>query len=194
MISKRSRCRPSAPKIIFRADALHEVVSEAEDALIDAGAAVFQRGQMLVIPISVEVPAADNRRTKSPALKPVDVAALRDRLSRYIVFKKYNKQQKSLVAISPPVEVAEILLSRAGEWRLRSIAGIITTPTMRADGSILTEPGYDPATQLFTSPMKIWRSRCRSARRGWRRCVAATRSRNCRPGFRLSAGPTAAWR
>jgi putative DNA primase/helicase len=32
---------------------------------------------------------------------------------------------------------------------LPSIAGVITTPTMRPDGSILSAPGYDPITRLF---------------------------------------------
>jgi hypothetical protein len=29
------------------------------------------------------------------------------------------------------------------------VAGVITTPTLRADGSILSAPGYDPATRLY---------------------------------------------
>ena len=32
---------------------------------------------------------------------------------------------------------------------LPSIAGVITTPTLRPDGSILIEPGYDPDTRLY---------------------------------------------
>jgi phage gp37-like protein len=47
-------------------------------------------------------------------------------------------------------------LARVGEWGFPVVAGIITTPTMRPDGSLLTQPGYDAATRLLLvepSPM-----------------------------------------
>ena len=42
-----------------------------------------------------------------------------------------------------------MLLERYGDWDFRVIAGIISTPTMRPDGTILSQHGYDPATQLL---------------------------------------------
>ena len=78
---------PERPTIDVRADALHEVVTEAEDALIAATAPIFQRGMQLVVPVSMKVMAADERETQSPALKAVDVPALRDHLSRAAVFQ-----------------------------------------------------------------------------------------------------------
>ena len=44
---------------------------------------------------------------------------------------------------------AEIVLSRVGQWRLPTVAGVITTPTIRPDGSILRKPGYDPIAKNF---------------------------------------------
>jgi putative DNA primase/helicase len=41
------------------------------------------------------------------------------------------------------------LLSRPGEWKFPPAVGVITTPTLRPDGSILTTLGYDPATRLI---------------------------------------------
>jgi putative DNA primase/helicase len=32
------------------------------------------------------------------------------------------------------------------------VAGVITTPTLRPDGTVLNRPGYDPATQLWYKP------------------------------------------
>jgi putative DNA primase/helicase len=140
---------PERPEIEFKADAIHEVVSQAENALITAGTPIFQRGPSLVMPISLEVSAAHGLKTRSPSLKTVDVAVLRDHLARVVVFKKYHDRRKRLVAMTPPAELAALLLSRAGEWRFRPIVGVITTPTMRADGSILLQEGYDPATGLY---------------------------------------------
>jgi hypothetical protein len=45
--------------------------------------------------------------------------------------------------------VPSIVLARNGEWRFPSIAGVITTPTMRPDGSLLLEQGFDESTRLL---------------------------------------------
>lgn len=53
---------------------------------------------------------------------------------------------------APPDDVVSGILS-AGEWPdVRPIKGIIETPTMRADGSILQAPGYDASTRLLYLP------------------------------------------
>ena len=56
---------------------------------------------------------------------------------------------KVWIDIHPPQEVALIVLNRYGDWNFPSIAGIIGTPTLRPDGTILSEPGYDPETRLL---------------------------------------------
>src|SRR5262249_41525281 len=37
----------------------------------------------------------------------------------------------------------------AGQWTFPTVVGIANSPIMRHDGSLLTKPGYDPATQLW---------------------------------------------
>jgi hypothetical protein len=39
-----------------------------------------------------------------------------------------------------------------GHWSFPDIVGIVTAPTMRRDGSLITTPGYDTATQLWYKP------------------------------------------
>ena len=53
------------------------------------------------------------------------------------------------VQIDPPSETAETVLARAGEWAFSTIAGIVNTPTLRPDGTILDQAGFDPATRLL---------------------------------------------
>ena len=62
---------------------------------------------------------------------------MRDHLSRAIRFEKYDARAKKIVAADPPHDLANILLSRDGDWQLRHLTGIIVTPTLRSDGSIL---------------------------------------------------------
>src|SRR5262249_50857343 len=58
--------------------------------------------------------------------------------------------------IDVPTEVAPIIIASEGEWTFPVISGVITTPTLRPDGTILDEAGYDEATRLLLiepSPM-----------------------------------------
>ncbi|OQW44367.1 MAG: hypothetical protein A4S16_03505 [Proteobacteria bacterium SG_bin6] len=132
----------------MKAGELHNLATEAEAALIDADAPFYARGG-LVQPVLDEVPAAHGRKTRIARLKPVGVNTLVDHLSRSAEWEKWNVRAKGWVATDPPAQVASILLSREGEWRFRPLAGVITTPTLRPDGTILAEPGYDDRTQLL---------------------------------------------
>ena len=50
--------------------------------------------------------------------------------------------------IDPPAAVADQILGMIGEWPFPPLRGVIATQTMRYDGTLLTEPGYDEATGL----------------------------------------------
>ena len=73
-------------------------------------------------------------------------------LSLAAEFQRFNTRKDDWTTIDPPTSVVALLLAREGQWRLPRIAGVITTPTLRPDGSLLSEPGYDPETQTLTSP------------------------------------------
>ena len=64
------------------------------------------------------------------------------------LFQKYNVKEKKWAAIDPPDGVIKQLLE-LGHWGFPTVKGIINSPTMRPDGSLLTAPGYDAATQLW---------------------------------------------
>ncbi len=50
--------------------------------------------------------------------------------------------------IRAPLDLARHLMAR-GEWKFPVLAGMIETPTLRRDGSILQTEGYDPSSQLY---------------------------------------------
>jgi putative DNA primase/helicase len=45
-----------------------------------------------------------------------------------------------------------MVLSRDRRWAFPRVGGIITTPTLRCDGSLLSSPGYDPRSELYLLP------------------------------------------
>lgn len=135
--------------ITIEAGRLHVNASDAERALMAAGAPLYVRAEKLMRPVVDDLPAAHGRRAKAARLTQVTEAAMIDYLSRASRFQKWDGRAKRFVAVNPPAQLAQIILSRDGEWPFRRLSGVITTPTIRPDGSILREPGYDEATQLL---------------------------------------------
>ncbi len=138
----------SAVVIQARDGDIHVLATEAEDALLQAGAPFFVRGG-LVRPIIDEVAASHGRKAKVARLKMVDRDSMIDHMSRSAKWVKWNARKQGVVPTNPPHPVAAVILARDGEWRFRRLAGVITTPTLRPDGTILSTAGYDPATQLL---------------------------------------------
>lgn len=139
---------PVRPTIQVSAGELHRMADVGEAALI-AGEAPFYVRAGLVRPIIDDMPASHGRRTKVARLTAVGESMMVDYLSRCADWVKFNIRKDDWVPSDPPRNVALTILSRDGEWDFPQLAGVITTPTLRPDGTILSTPGYDPETQLL---------------------------------------------
>jgi putative DNA primase/helicase len=123
--------------------------TQAEDALLSSGFPIFQRGEALVRPAQWEVDASNGRTTLTAGLKIIGQPALIDLLAQAAVWTRFDGRKQAVVRTDPPAKVAAVLLSRVGFWRAPRVIGVITTPTLRRDGSVLAEAGYDVATRLY---------------------------------------------
>ncbi len=56
--------------------------------------------------------------------------------------------QGDIIRVDPPRDVIEQISVMSDEWPFPPLHGVITTPTMRTDGSLLLSAGYDGATGL----------------------------------------------
>jgi hypothetical protein len=137
------------PVIQIKDGELSLLATKAEELLIAAGVPIYQRSGRLVRPIIETVDATRGRKTKVAQLKVLDETYLRDLLCRHARWEKYNARSKKMVPTNPPMEIAATVLARVGDWTFDAISGVITTPTMRPDGSLLTEQGYDQDTGLL---------------------------------------------
>lgn len=43
----------------------------------------------------------------------------------------------------------DIILASRGDWAFPVVRGVLTTPTLRPDGSLLVKPGYDPMSRYY---------------------------------------------
>jgi putative DNA primase/helicase len=140
---------PLLPVMRIKGGLLSEMATEAEARLIAAGVDFYQRGGKLVRPIEEKVVASDKSRTTTVSLVPVCETNMRDQLCQTITWQRYDRRMKQWVRKDPPEDVAKTILARAGQWKFRSVTGVITTQTLRSNGTILDRPGYDEATGLI---------------------------------------------
>lgn len=148
-----SACRiAELPPIRIVAGDIDLTATAGENALIASGMPVYRRGTQLVRPTSHVVPASGSPTTVAVGLDTITHPSLIDILNQAVGWEKYNARTRSWRPCNPAPNVAAVILSRAPISRLPSIAGVITTPTLRPDGSVLLDAGYDAATRLYHVP------------------------------------------
>lgn len=142
------------PIVVVRDGELDRIVTEAEAALIAADIKMYQRGGQLVRP--VYQPQATTRgierRDGALLIKAVEEAWLVEAFGRAAEFQKWDERKKGMKVTNCPALVARTYLAREGRWRVPPLVGIIESPTIRPDGTVLDRPGYDAATGLLFTP------------------------------------------
>lgn len=138
-----------ARPVVKLAAGVDVIATLAEDALMLSRLPVFQRGASLVRPVVQDVAASHGRKVPAAGLQQLDAYSLTDLLSQAAIWTKFDGRKKEEVRTDPPQPVAKTVLSRQGHWRLPVISGVITTPTLRPDGTVLVAPGYDEVTRLY---------------------------------------------
>ena len=145
---------PDAGKVLLRVEQgyRHETWRAVARALHKANCPVYVRGGALVEPLWRWEKGDDaNCGTLVAKFARYNLWRLSDMVARHaVIFQKFNSQ-KHWATIDPPKDVIETLLYR-GDWDFPTVRGIVNSPTMRPDGSLLTTPGYDVATQLWYKP------------------------------------------
>ena len=81
-----------------------------------------------------------------------EAAHLAEHWGRYVDFQKFDVRSDKWRSVDCPDKIATAYLQRKGRRNLRPLRAVISTPTLRPDGSILDQPGYDAETALFYDP------------------------------------------
>lgn len=149
---------PAKPCIKLIDGMLPEVVDQCEALLMRPGLpaeyGVYQRaGQLVRISTVPTAGSTDGvqRQEGTTTTRPVDQVFLRDTLNRLGDFERFDQRMDKFKAVDVPKPVAETLLARQGMWRFPVLRGVITCPTLRADGSLLSQRGYDPASGYYVA-------------------------------------------
>jgi putative DNA primase/helicase len=91
--------------------------------------------------------------THSAALVPMTSTALMLLMARSANYLKWdgrlNGGQGGYKRVRPPDKLVETVLFNRVGWPFDTVRGVLSCPTMRPDGSLLTEPGYDPSSRYY---------------------------------------------
>jgi hypothetical protein len=140
------------PTIRLQDGQLPRAVAETEQAMQAAGIEVYARAGALVYPVGEIMLTADGDRTVLAKFGRFTTDSFIEPVAEAAVFQRWSARRHAWVDIDPPLQLVRMVLSRERKWGFPRVAGIITTPTLRADGSLLATPGYDPRTELYLLP------------------------------------------
>ena len=131
----------------------HEAANAGLAALEDADVQFYQRDKGLVRISRIKAKASDGSTVITPSVMAVNNTMLGRVLGQVARWQKI-KATGEIIAIDPPNEVVEQIAVMTDEWPFPPLRGVIDTPTLRPDGSLLQSPGYDSATGyvLFNPP------------------------------------------
>jgi hypothetical protein len=130
------------------------IVDETQKAIVAAGRPVFVRGGILVEPIRTEYPTIGDETTTVTVFRAIGIENLRYMVNKHgVKYLQWNDKKKKNVEIDPPDKVMATMV-KLGHWIFPKVSGIINSPTLRPDGSVLSDRGYDKATQLWCWPDK----------------------------------------
>ena len=142
------------PTILIRQE-LTVVTDKAIEAVVarpDLG--VYVRGRNLVT-VSRDGSGREKwlrRPSGAPVIVQIEQARMLAILDLAAEWVKWNERLQVEIPQRPPYWVATQILARL-EWPYPYLEAVIETPTLRWDGSILADPGWDEDTGLLYEPM-----------------------------------------
>jgi putative DNA primase/helicase len=145
----------SRPTIRIAAGEIERIVNEAEAALINAERGLYQHSNKIVSVVETPVKAAHGQEVIALGILERGDHALLEDLSVASNFERFDKRCNDWVAADPPITIVKTLKQRSGRLNFPILSGIVSAPTMRDDGSILSAPGYDERTGLLFEPRGV---------------------------------------
>lgn len=130
-------------------------VTDTERALMNCNEPIFQSSGRVVRPIRLsneEIEEGVKRKAGALIIRSLSPTRLNELADIHIHFKKRRKGDADdwVTLIPAPSKITDRYLGRQGDgWQIATLMGIIENPTLREDGSLLTQEGYDRPMGVF---------------------------------------------
>jgi putative DNA primase/helicase len=128
-----------------------KIAVKLEAMALAAKLAIYHRSGTgeLCRPIKEQRKRHDDRIVAIAILKTHNVASLRRTLDEIVAFANFDGRSKDLVSCEVPADILHMVLEGSDEQIFPVIRGIIATPILRPDGTIITEAGFDDRTGYY---------------------------------------------
>lgn len=120
-----------------------ETVQAVQEAVRERKLELYQRGTQLVYPANA------GTLGHGVVLVEPNAAWIRTMLARHLVWRRFDGRSESWRTTNPPLYVAQAYAAEVGRWGLPELLGFVEAPTLRPDGTLLHQRGYDPETRLL---------------------------------------------
>jgi len=142
------------PEIKITKGDLPNILDSADKALGEGDPTIYAQHARLVRVVAFgcddEQDNRIRRRSGAIVVQQVTAAHLRDRLAHVAAWWRFDGRAGDWFPADVPNAVAESFIARAGTWRhVRPLTGVVEAPTLREDGSVLDQPGYDSQSGIF---------------------------------------------
>lgn len=134
-------------KINLSLETLASTSANALAGLAKRNIPMYQMGDWIVRPIK-SVIKEDAKELVTLKLEPYDEDSMQLMLSEYIVWLKSNIMG-GLYASDATRQIAKMVLANKAHWNFKKISGVFSSQTIRSDGSVVTDEGYDDATGIL---------------------------------------------
>jgi putative DNA primase/helicase len=146
----------SKPEIILSQTTINEAAITAMQGLAAIKVPIYQRSGRLVRPASADLIDAEGRIVKTTVLVELNATYLKSVLAKYFIWRRKTrvKEENGKIKtdwayVSPGWDVPELIMAMRGDWPFPTITGILSAPTLRADGTLLNQEGLDVQTGLL---------------------------------------------
>jgi putative DNA primase/helicase len=168
---------------------LGDIVATAMGHLASSGTKIYQRGGGLMRPLTEPV------IVNGEPLRVGELVELNDRFLKMVLMRRirwWRRTKEGKRYVNPGYEIAKLILALRGAWPFPTVTGVINAPTLRRDGSLLCQEGYDAATGLLllNSPRVL--IKMKPTRADAAAAIETLRGLICETPFVDAAGPAVA--
>lgn len=113
---------------------------------------IFQKDGLLVNIDRLKEKRAYNKfflEAGALVINPLTIEEIQAYGNEYCKWLRWNDRHGNFTPCDCPIGVAKQLANIKKEWPFPYLAGIVQFPTIRNDGSLLLQPGYDDASGLY---------------------------------------------
>ena len=131
------------------------VVDEIEAALIASGRGLYRRAGLIVAAGFDKMQTWDGDTVEVQIIEERENYALLEDIEAAADLVKFNADEQKWMRTRPPMWAGQTLKQRRTKLRLPNLVGLINCPTIKANGELLDEPGYDPKTGILFDPLGV---------------------------------------